>query len=87
VIKVRDVRPVPEVKPGKYIAKGANRIGFESRLPSVDIEKPHYSDIDFINDLEADEKFAAEAAAFVADDHAANLMVELPSQPIKPHKK
>lgn len=90
MIKVRDVRPLPEVKPGKYIAKGANRIGYDSRLPVVNIEKPHYDDIDFVNDLESDEKFAADAAAYVADDHAANLMVDVSApepQPIKKHKK
>lgn len=91
IIKVRDVRPQPEVKPGKYVAKGPNRIVLDPRLPVINIEKPHYDDIDFINDMESDEKFASEAAAYVAADHASGLMIDesVPSEnpPIKKHKK
>ncbi len=76
VLKVRDVPPTPAVMPGKYTTKGKRLIS-QVRSPAVKIEYKKFDDLDFLDEREAEEKFALADAELAFDDHRpATLVVD-----------
>lgn len=73
-IKVRNIPPRDVIKPGSYeIAK--NRIVMPPRH-KVDIEVPKYEELDFFEDKDLEERFAADDADIVHNDNAPALAVD-----------
>jgi len=73
VIKVRDVPP-KIIAPGRYVV-AKNAFVRAQRVPDADITKPTFEDLDFLDDVEA-EQFAAADADIEYNDNVPALSVD-----------
>ena len=73
-IKVRDIQPQPVIQPGAYVAK-SGRIVTPLRT-NVEIEIPHYEELDIEAEKENLEKLAAEEADIEQQDQRPVLNVD-----------